>query len=134
MFSYLAYAEADDVSGSALTYVVITGSLVVLFGLMALVPCRTARIRAVRQSQTITALTVLWALLAVGITSYTIRAQMTWEADYQTNIKSGYFDPADVSDKPSLPWLSWSVLAAAYAGLTCWTLMAAAARPTAGTR
>ncbi len=120
--SPLAYAEAQDMSGSGLTFVVITACLVVLFGLMALVPWRTARVRRPQQSQNISSLTTLWMLLAIGITSYTILAQMNWKQAHLTDLMSGYADPRDISDQPTLLWfwLGWSVLAPMYAGLVYW--------------
>jgi hypothetical protein len=45
---------------------------------------------------------------------------MKWSNEQMIRIQSGYYDPTDTSDAPTLPWQTWAVLAIAYGGLVIW--------------
>jgi hypothetical protein len=45
---------------------------------------------------------------------------MKWSNEQMIRIQSGYYDPADTSDAPTLPWRTWAVLTIAYGGLVIW--------------
>ena len=122
----LAKANWSDDPGANM--VLMMTWLVVIAGvaIAAFVPFRLASAGGRRRGEGVTALIIVWALIA-GFSG--IRTSMTrskWAQDYQIRLQSGYYDPADPQNvPPAWPWKTWAGLAVGYG-----VLMVFAARGT----
>jgi len=119
MLHLLAYAEGTDTSSSSLITVVVALSIVAAVCVLAAIPAAVAR-RRKGAAEGFLALMILWGALAAGSTLYSVNASMNWQKEYNRRVMSGYFDPADQSDRPHSPWLLWGVLGAAYVVTLVW--------------
>lgn len=120
MAFWLAYAEAADQSQSNLTIVVGAAAIVIVVCGLAFVPVLIAWSRRHRHSDTILAFAILWGLLSAASAVSTSMTQFNWSKERMIRIESGYDDPQDTSDAPTLPWAAWAGLACAYIGLLGW--------------
>jgi hypothetical protein len=67
---------------------------------------------------------LFWGIITAGSAMYTAASRYNWSKEYTVRIDSGYYDPRDTSDKPKIPWVLWSALGIAYAGMVGWALSA----------
>ena len=87
-----------------------------------MIPAMLCWARHHRQTETILAMTVLWALVLAGTVIYSISSQMKWTREQMLRLESGYYDPQDQADAPKKPVTVWAVLGVGYAGLIGWSL------------
>jgi hypothetical protein len=129
MCSPLASADSGDPNASNLP--IILGGLLILavIALMAFVLIFLSRTRGHRHAELITVATIFWALAAAGSLLYAGESQMDWSKQYTLRLETGYLDPQDTSDKPSLPWGIWSGLGVAYGAMLVWSLSQKRAEP-----
>jgi hypothetical protein len=122
MCSPLASADSGDPNASNLP-IVLGGMLVlVVIALLAFAVILISRARAHRHAELITVATFFWALIAAGSLLYAGESQMDWSKQYTQRLETGYLDPQDTSDKPSLPWGIWCGLGVAYCTMLVWSL------------
>jgi glucan phosphoethanolaminetransferase (alkaline phosphatase superfamily) len=122
----LAYADANDTTNASIAVLVISSAIFVLAVAAAMFPICIAWKRRIAQSDVVIPLCILWALAGAAVSIYAYVSQTRWTTEYMLNIATGYFDPRDTSDRPSLPWVLWYVLAILYVLLIVW---ASRARP-----
>lgn len=121
MYCLLAYADSSDPSETNLLIVLGGAAIIAFAAALASVLIFISRARRHRRSELITVAAVFWALLAAGSMLYTGQSQVNWSKEYQLRLQSGYLDPSDTNDAPSLPWATWTALGAAYGALLAWT-------------
>lgn len=121
MRSFLAYAESADTSNSSLVIVLSGLCVLAVAAIFAVVPICICWKRHHRQTEPITALIILWGLVAAISVICFINSQMKWSREQMLRIESGYFDPNDRSDAPAVPWGTWGGLATAYTALVGWS-------------
>jgi hypothetical protein len=117
----LASAAVMPGSDSNVELVLISSGIVVGAGLLAMLPAQLGR--GHRHREAIVAMVILWGLLAAGSGSYSVMQQMDWSSTYTQRLETGYYDPADTSDKPSLPIVMWCGLGVGYVCLVIWAGM-----------
>ena len=117
---FLAYADNTDTTNANLKTGLICAGILILVTLIGFVPVAIAWSRRHRRTELITAAALLWGLLAAGSLAVTTVRQLNWSQERQRRIESGYFDPADTSDAPTLPIPLWGGLGLAYVGLIAW--------------
>jgi len=117
-----AYADSTDPSSMNLLMILAGAFILAATAALAAIPIFAAKSRRPRQSDLITALTLLWALLTAASLIYSVQAQMSWKTEYTVRLMSGYLDPKDTTDAPKLPWKLWTGLGVTYAGLIGWTV------------
>jgi ABC-type transport system involved in multi-copper enzyme maturation permease subunit len=122
MTAVLAYADNSDSTLSNLQTVVYAVFIVLATVVVALIPIFISRARRHRKSESILVAVFFWACITAGSAIYTQQSQMNWSRKYLTRVESGYYDPNNTTDAPKLPWLLWSSLAAAYAGILSWSV------------
>jgi len=128
----LASAPIPVSSDSNVQLILISAGVVLVVAVLGFVPLRLARARGHRNADMLLAWMIIWGLLTAGSISYSIMKQMDWASTYQQRLSSGYGNPYDFSDKPSLPIGLWFALGAAYAGPIAWAaLKPGAAKPAA---
>jgi hypothetical protein len=130
MHLFLAYAESADPS-SVTNLAKLLGGLAIIAAaaLLAAVLIGLSRSRAHSQADGIMVLAILWAAITAGSLMYAGMAHLSWSAEYNTRIESGYYDPRDTSDKPKMPWAIWSGLGVGYVALLGWALSSKRATP-----
>ena len=122
MAQLLGYAQTAD-SGSINLAKVLAGLFILAAcALFVAVVVGLARSRRHRQADGIMVAAVFWGVIMAGSAMYTASSQYNWSKEYTTRVQSGYYDPRDTSDKPSLPWALWSGLGVGYAALVVWSL------------
>jgi hypothetical protein len=121
MRCFLAYAESADTSNSSMVIVLSGLCVLAVAAIAAIVPICICWKRHHRQTEPITALLILWGLVATISAIYFINSQMKWSREQMLRIESGYFDPTDQTDAPAIPWVTWGGLATVYAALVCWS-------------
>jgi hypothetical protein len=124
MQQFLAYAESSDPGSTNLVKILGGAAILGVMALLVAIVTAIARSREHRQAENILVLALFWAVITAGSLIYTASAELDWSKEYTTRIESGYFDPRDTTDKPRIPWLLWSGLGVAYAGLLIWSLSA----------
>jgi glucan phosphoethanolaminetransferase (alkaline phosphatase superfamily) len=117
---HLANADANDTTNASIAVLVISSGIFVLAIGAAMFPICIVWKRRIRQADVVVPLCILWALLAAAVSIYAYVSQTRWTTEYTLRIASGYFDPRDTSDRPSLPWLLWYILAMLYVLLVMW--------------
>jgi len=124
MYRILAYAQSPD--SGALNLAKVLGGIAILAvaALLAAVLIAISRSRGHRQAESIMVAAIFWAAIFAGSAMYYAAAQLNWSKEYTTRIESGYYDPRDTSDKPSLPWALGGGLGVAYATLFAWSMSA----------
>jgi phosphotransferase system glucose/maltose/N-acetylglucosamine-specific IIC component len=115
----LSYAEGSDTSDSDALLVVIALAILAAVFILIAIPVAMARRRSAT-AEGVLAIMILWGLLSAGSVIYSVNASMAWQKEYTRRVMSGYFDPADQSDRPRSPWILWSVLGVAYMGVLIW--------------
>ena len=118
----LAYADATDNSSTNLLLILSGAFILAATAALAAVLTFTAKARRPRQSDIITAITLLWALIAAASLLYTVQSQMNWNKEYTLRLESGYLDPKDTADAPKLPWKLWTGLGVTYGATLAWSL------------
>jgi hypothetical protein len=124
---FLAYAESVDSTVSNLMTILICLGIVLVVAVVAMVPVLVARSRGHRKSDTLVAMAVLWGVLTAVSATSTALAQMKYSHEQLLLIQSGYFDPADVTGAPKLPWVMWACLGGGYGILLVWAIAGRAA-------
>jgi hypothetical protein len=122
MHNLLAYAETADSGMLNLTKALGGLGIVAGVALLSAIVIGISRSRGHRQADGIMAATIFWAMITAGSIIYGAAAQTNWSKEYTARIESGYYDPRDTSDKPKMPWVQWSGLGVAYAGLLAWSI------------
>ena len=118
----LAYAESTDPTSTNLLMILSGAFILAATAALAAVLTFTAKARRPRQSDIITAITLLWALLTAASLLYTVQSQMNWNKEYTLRLESGYLDPKDTADAPKLPWKLWTGLGVTYGATLAWSL------------
>jgi hypothetical protein len=113
----LAYAEQTDLSGSQWILVLSLLGIFVAIGSLALGPVMLVARRRHRRVEEIATAFFFWALLAVWSGFAVAIAEFEWRKERLVLVESGYYDPRSNEGAPALPWATWAILAAAYAGL-----------------
>lgn len=122
MQNLLAYADSSDSSGTNLVLVMGDLFIVVATAALTLILISLARVRRHRRAEVITVAAIFWALLTAGSLLYAVQQRVDWTKNHDLQIKTGYLDPRDISDKPQLPWAIWTELGAGYAAMLAWTV------------
>jgi len=117
----LAYAESPDSGALNLVKVLVGLFILAATALLVAVPIAISRSRRHRQAEAVMVAAFFWGVITAGSAMYTAAARYNWSKEYTTEIESGYYDPGDLSDKPGTPWALLGSVAAAYAGLLCWS-------------
>lgn len=130
----LANADATDPTISNLTTVLICAGIALGVLIVATAPIMIAWSRRHRHSEGITAVAVLWGLIAAVSVSVPIFDQMKYSHEHLMAIESGYFDPNDTSDAPVLPVPLWAALGVVYMALLAWPLVISGQRAPAAAR
>lgn len=123
LFSLLANADATDPTVTNLTTVLICAGIAVAVLIMAAAPILVAWSRRHRHAEGLTAVAVLWGLIAAVSVSVSVFDQMKYSREHLMAIESGYYDPNDTSDVPTLPLITWTFLGMAYVVLLGWPFM-----------
>ena len=111
----LAKANAGDAPGSDLALTMTWLLAIAGVAVAAFVPFRLASPRGQRRGEMLTALIVVWAVIAAGSAIKTSLSRAKWAQDYELRLQSGFYDPADPSNTPpAWPWGTWARLAAGY--------------------
>ena len=118
----VAYSEPASSSNANLEIVLIGLGVIVVAAVLAFIPVAICWARRHRGTEIVTAIAVVWALVAAASVVLLISAQMKWSREQTMRIESGYFDPRDQSDAPAVPIKTWSALGIVYAGLVGWSL------------
>ena len=116
----LASAPIAPSSDSNAELVLISAGVVLVVAVLGFIPIQLARVRGHRNRDAISAIVVLWGLILGASVSYSIMKQMDWTTTYQQRIETGYYDPQNVSDKPTVPIGLWCGLGVGYALLILW--------------
>jgi hypothetical protein len=116
----LAYAETPDSGAVNLAKVLGGLGILVVTALLIAVIVGISRARKHRQADAILVAALFWGVLAAGSMMYAAATQLNWSKEYTTRIESGYYDPRDSSDKPTLPIALWTGLGVAYAAMLGW--------------
>jgi hypothetical protein len=116
----LARAESVDQTVNNLSTILTCGFIVLVAGAIAFIPVLIAWSRRHRYSEGIVAVAMLWGLCTVLSVASTTLASTKYEHEHELQIESGYYDPTDVSDAPTKPWLTWAALGAGYCALIGW--------------
>src|ERR1700722_1954816 len=115
MHALFAYAEPTDLSGSSWLLIMICGAILIGVCGLALVPIGMARYGRLRQTEALSAVSVLWGLLAGwNAVSFAI-AEFAWKQEWLLRVQTGYFDPRDTKGAPLWSWPVWGSLALVYA-------------------
>jgi|SRR5580698_1906271 hypothetical protein len=122
-----AYAEGPQSAGSSLIFVLICAGLIGAIAAMALAPIAISGRRGHAAAETIVSLTILWCVIAAGVSIYMTIAQIQWNHEYTSLVMSGYYDPQDTSGAPRQPWGLWLIVVFGYAALLLWAFLGAAA-------
>ena len=119
---HLAYAEPTDFSGGQ--WSTILGGLAVIgaIGVMAIVIIALARHHRHPRQDAITVLALLWGLATAGSAIHFLLAWTKWKKNYLILIKTGYYDPRNLSGAPAWPWYLWGALAVGFAVLVLYSL------------
>jgi hypothetical protein len=123
LLTLLANAESNDSTVSNLSTVLICAAIAVGVLILAAVPIMIAWSRRHRHADGLTAVAVLWGLIAAVSVSVSIFDQMKYSREHLMALESGYFDPNDTSDAPVLPLPTWSVLGVVYVALLGWPFL-----------
>lgn len=134
LLTLLANAESNDSTVSNLSTVLICAAIAVGVLILAAVPIMVAWSRRHRHADGLTAVAVLWGLVAAVSVSVSIFDQMKYSREHLMAVESGYFDPSDTSDAPVLPLPTWSVLGVVYVALLGWPFLMAGKGLTTATR
>jgi hypothetical protein len=118
----LARADNPDPALANLILILFCLLTVGLVALLAFAPVRLARGRNHRQIEIITTLMIFWSVATAGLAIKTFLDQQKWSAEHQSQIISGYFDPADESGRPAWPVKTAIWLGVAYCGLAVWVV------------
>lgn len=122
MHNVLAYADTTDSSGTNLVLAMAGLFIVVATAALILVLIYLARARRHPQAELITVAAIFWALLTAGSLLYAVEKRVDWSKNHDLQVKTGYLDPRDISDKPKLPWAIWSELGVGYGAMLVWML------------
>jgi hypothetical protein len=121
MSMILAYAESSD-SSASLELILGGAAIIAVTALLAFILVLLARSRRHRQADIITLAMIVWSILTAGSLMWEGQAQVNWTQEYNSRVMSGYYDPANTSDAPKMPWVLWGGLAVAYVALLAWTV------------
>lgn len=119
--SLLGNADASDPTVSNLTTVLICAGIAVVVLIVAAVPILIAWSRRHRHAEGLTAVAVLWGLIAAVSVSVSVFDQMKYSRDHLMDLESGYNDPS--IQAPTLPLITWTLLGMAYVVLLAWPFM-----------
>jgi hypothetical protein len=121
---YLARADGSDPTLSNLLLILFGLLVVGIAAILAYIPVRVARGRYHRHAEVITTLMIFWSVTTAGIAIKTFLDQQKWSAERQSQILSGYFDPAGEAGRPPWPVKTAIALAASYLGVLGWAVKA----------
>jgi hypothetical protein len=127
--TFLARANAVDSTVSNLSAVLVCAGIALAVGVVTMAPVMIAWSRRHRHTRGLAALAVLWGVLAAISVSAAALDRMKYSRDHLTAIESGYYDPNDTSDAPSLPVPAWTALGIGYAALLAWPLISGKPSP-----
>lgn len=117
----LASAQATDLYGPQGVDVLIGFAAAAGAALLAILPVALASSRRHRQSHSILAATVVWALVTAGSVGYVVISRLHWSREWMLRVNTGYYDPQDLSGQPTWPWVFWTGLALVYGLLCLWS-------------
>lgn len=117
MMPLLASAASADSDGSQLSAILVSLLVIGIVGVMIVIPIAVARRRLLRRAEAVTVVAILWGLLSAGSVIYFWLAELRWSQEYDSLIKTGYYDPQDLSGAPAWPWWQWILLAVTYGAL-----------------
>lgn len=123
LLTLLANADASDPTVTNLTTVLICAGIAVAVLIVAAAPILVTWSRRHRHAEGLTAVAILWGLIAAVSVSVSVFDQMKYKREHLMNIESGYYDPNDTSDAPTLPLITWTLLGMAYVVLLGWPFM-----------
>lgn len=111
----LASANPANPFANNLAFPLIVVSSFAVIALLAFLPLRAAKVRRHPRASLITALTLLWALLAGGSLALYSVTQTRWQSEASLRLSTGYVDPSvPQPDAPAPPVPLWILLALAY--------------------
>jgi hypothetical protein len=118
----VARGDTTDPTVSNLILILFCLLTVGVVALLAFVPIRVALGRNHRQIEILTTLMIFWSVATAGLAIKSFLEQQKWSAEHQSQILSGYFDPADESSRPAWPVKNAIGLGVAYCGLAAWAI------------
>lgn len=121
----LAYAQASGDSSSTLTVIVMAFAIVLGACLLAFIPIFTALSRKHQQSHPIAVISMFWGVAIAVITIWCMLQRLDWSKELTMRMQSGYYDPHDVSDAPTFPWIILMIAASAWVALLAWAMVGA---------
>ena len=124
----LAYADTADTSSLNLQVVMTCAGILLAAAAVAFVPVAIRWSRR-RGADGLALAALLWGALAAASVARATLARVDYAREWERRVRTGYYDPADRSDAPALPWMTWAALGAAYAGLVAWSLAPSGSAP-----
>jgi hypothetical protein len=116
----LSVAENTRGSDTSLLVPLICIGSIALIAVLAFIPLLVGSLRRHKNGEALLAMTVLWAIVAIGIVVNTIIEQNRWSSERQIRVNSGYYDPNDNSQAPLWPVKSGGGLGVGYVALLIW--------------
>lgn len=110
----LARAEEPDYSANQWIVIFVAVGVIVAIAALVAVPILVARRRRLRRVEAIQAFALLWGAIAAVSCITTAVAEFHWRQEYQLRIKTGYYDPQDLSGAPTRPVPLWVLLGTVY--------------------
>ena len=120
----LAYAQSAGDSNS-LTVIVMAFAIVLGACVLAFIPIFTALSRRNHQSHSIAVMSIFWGVAVAVITIWYMLQRLDWSKELTIRMRSGYYDPNDLSDAPAFPWILLVIAAGAWVALLAWGLTSA---------
>ncbi len=113
----LAYADTSESSGQLLYALLVGCGAFIGAVLLAAIPLAIAHVRRHPRLAALLTGAVVWAIATAVAVYWTYLQQSDWSREYLIRIQSGYYDPNDLSAKPSPHPLLFTILAVAYLAL-----------------